>query len=256
MQAEARGMAMFDAIEHANLLRPGRTEADVDRDIFQLARDRFGVTQHWHKRVVRAGANTLCTFHDKTEVATIADDDNRLAAIHRLLRGHLLLFCYVSGMSVIIPKPLAIFLFALATSTTTTIAANTSTVETCGLIVTERWPRSTLADPHLMADIRHRAFQSIGTLLDAAYRNGGYAANPTSFPVHDTDFRDDHIVFVFRTQCARARMFLSELLLAFKQRIPSGEGSVWPDLVVGDRPATNAEIRCGVAATEQTCPAY
>lgn len=75
MEAEARGMAMFDAIERANLIRPGRDELEVDRDIFELAQKEFGVKQHWHRRVVRAGANTLCTFHDNAPVAVIADDD-------------------------------------------------------------------------------------------------------------------------------------------------------------------------------------
>lgn len=75
MEAEARGMALFDAIERANLIRPGRSETEVDRDIFELAQKDFGVERHWHKRVVRAGANTLCTFYDNAPVAVIVDDD-------------------------------------------------------------------------------------------------------------------------------------------------------------------------------------
>jgi Xaa-Pro aminopeptidase len=75
MEAEARGMAMFDAIERAGIVRPGRSELELDRDIFELAQTDFGVKQHWHRRVVRTGANTLCTFYDNAPVATIADDD-------------------------------------------------------------------------------------------------------------------------------------------------------------------------------------
>lgn len=75
IEAETRGMALFDAIERAGILRPGRSELEVDRDIFELAERDFGVKQHWHRRVVRAGANTLCTFYDNAPVATIADDD-------------------------------------------------------------------------------------------------------------------------------------------------------------------------------------
>ena len=73
--AEARGNALFDAIEARGLIAPGKTEAELDREIFELARDSFGVTQHWHKRIVRTGVNTLCIFSDLPEVRSIADDD-------------------------------------------------------------------------------------------------------------------------------------------------------------------------------------
>lgn len=75
MEAEARGMALFDALERANIIRSGRSEEELDRDIFEIAQRDFGMKKHWHRRVVRAGANTLCTFYDKAPVATIADDD-------------------------------------------------------------------------------------------------------------------------------------------------------------------------------------
>jgi Xaa-Pro dipeptidase len=73
--AEARGMAMFDAIERAGLLTPGKTEKQLDDEIYILAKRDFGVNTHWHKRVVRVGANTVCIFSDNPPVATIAPDD-------------------------------------------------------------------------------------------------------------------------------------------------------------------------------------
>jgi Xaa-Pro aminopeptidase len=73
--AEARGMAMFDAIERAGLLTPGKTEKELDDEIFILAKRDFGVNTHWHKRVVRAGANTVCTFYDSPPIRTIQPDD-------------------------------------------------------------------------------------------------------------------------------------------------------------------------------------
>jgi len=73
--AEARGIAMFDAIERADFLKPGRLETDVDRDIHALMERDFGVTVNWHKRIVRTGPNTLCTFHEKPPVRTIEPDD-------------------------------------------------------------------------------------------------------------------------------------------------------------------------------------
>lgn len=66
---------MFDAIERAGIVMPGRSEREVDADIFALAERDFGVKVHWHKRVVRTGLNTLCTFHDDPPVRVIAPDD-------------------------------------------------------------------------------------------------------------------------------------------------------------------------------------
>jgi hypothetical protein len=75
LEAEAKGMALFDAIERAGLVRPGISEKELDDAIFILAKRDFGVNTHWHKRVVRAGANTVCTFYDSPPLRTIAADD-------------------------------------------------------------------------------------------------------------------------------------------------------------------------------------
>src|SRR5277367_3532074 len=132
--------------------------------------------------------------------------------------------------------------FALAIAPET---ANAAPSETCFLVMTEYWPQSTKSDPKVMAQARSRLFDEIGILLDAAYRNGGYVRKPTSFPVHHTDFRDDHIVIDFRTPCARARLFLGELLQAYRQRLPDKQKTIGPELVIEDTPATKFEALCG-----------
>lgn len=75
LEAEARGMALFDAIERAGFVAPGRSEREVDADIYALAERDFGVKVHWHKRVVRAGPNTICTFYDDPPVRLIGPED-------------------------------------------------------------------------------------------------------------------------------------------------------------------------------------
>jgi Xaa-Pro aminopeptidase len=75
LAAEAKGMALFEAIEAAQIVAPGRSETDLDRDIYALATERFGVKTHWHKRVVRAGPNTICTFYDNPPVHVIGPED-------------------------------------------------------------------------------------------------------------------------------------------------------------------------------------
>ena len=66
---------MLDAIERAGLIAPGKTEATLSDEIFAFARTHFAVTTHWHKRIVRAGANTVCMFQDNPPVRRIESDD-------------------------------------------------------------------------------------------------------------------------------------------------------------------------------------
>src|SRR5580698_2827613 len=73
--AESRAEALFAAIEAEGLVAPGRTEQEVSEAIFELAERRFGVTQHWHKRIIRAGPNTVTTFFDNPDERIIAPDD-------------------------------------------------------------------------------------------------------------------------------------------------------------------------------------
>lgn len=73
--AETRALTMFDAVERAGFIAPGRTELEVQNDICALAERSFGVTDHWHRRIVRAGANTLCIYNEKPPVRVIAPDD-------------------------------------------------------------------------------------------------------------------------------------------------------------------------------------
>ena len=73
--AEGRALALLDMIEARGLIAAGRTERDVEQDIYALALAEFGVEKHWHKRIVRAGANGLATARDNPPVLTIAGDD-------------------------------------------------------------------------------------------------------------------------------------------------------------------------------------
>ncbi len=73
--AEKRAEALMAAIEGADLMRAGRPESDIEADIYALARDRFGVENHWHKRIVRSGPNTLTTALDEPPVRTLDADD-------------------------------------------------------------------------------------------------------------------------------------------------------------------------------------
>lgn len=73
--AEARALALLDAIEAAGLIRPGRGELAVEQDIRALAAEEFGIVRHWHRRIVRCGANTLAIAHQRPPALTIAQED-------------------------------------------------------------------------------------------------------------------------------------------------------------------------------------
>lgn len=75
LEAERKAEAMFDAIEAKGLIAPGRSEHEIERDIFALAEREFGVTVHWHKRIVRAGANTVAIFAENPPIRTVEEDD-------------------------------------------------------------------------------------------------------------------------------------------------------------------------------------
>lgn len=75
LAAEKRADELLAAIEARQLVRPGRMETEVDEDIFALAEQSFGVKKHWHKRIVRAGPNTVRIFAENPPVRAIAAND-------------------------------------------------------------------------------------------------------------------------------------------------------------------------------------
>jgi Xaa-Pro dipeptidase len=75
LTAERKAEALLAAIETQGLVRPGRTESEVDHDIYSLAEQSFGVRKHWHKRIVRSGPNTVCIFAENPPVRAITEDD-------------------------------------------------------------------------------------------------------------------------------------------------------------------------------------
>jgi Xaa-Pro aminopeptidase len=73
LAAQNSALALFGECER--LIRPGVTERALSREIHALAADMFGVKAHWHKRVVRAGANTLMQYDKSPPDLTIQEDD-------------------------------------------------------------------------------------------------------------------------------------------------------------------------------------
>lgn len=66
---------LFKAVEQNNLIVAGKSEDQLNQEIVQLAHEKFGVEAHWHKKIVRAGVNTLSIYTDNPPNQIIKADD-------------------------------------------------------------------------------------------------------------------------------------------------------------------------------------
>lgn len=75
MEAEQIAAQLFGEIEKRQLIVPGKTESQLNNEVFQLAETVFGIKKHWHNRLVRSGANTLFPYYGNPPDLVIQEDD-------------------------------------------------------------------------------------------------------------------------------------------------------------------------------------
>jgi Xaa-Pro aminopeptidase len=73
--AEKKAAFLFKEIEFRQLIQPGKTERELNNDVYQLALELFGIKKYWHKRIVRSGKNTLLPYAENPENLELKDDD-------------------------------------------------------------------------------------------------------------------------------------------------------------------------------------
>jgi Xaa-Pro dipeptidase len=73
--AQEKAMHLFHEVEARNLIRPGITEGQLNQEIYDLAKELFRISTYWHKRIVRAGANTLQPYDENPPDHTLRDDE-------------------------------------------------------------------------------------------------------------------------------------------------------------------------------------
>jgi Xaa-Pro dipeptidase len=73
--AQRKAEDLFAKVVATGLIRPGVLESELSKEIHELAKRDFGVRRHWHKRVVRAGPNTVLTYHAEPPDRRVAEDD-------------------------------------------------------------------------------------------------------------------------------------------------------------------------------------
>jgi Xaa-Pro aminopeptidase len=75
LQAQAKAAQLFHEVEARGLIRPGITEGALNAAVYDLAKELFGISTYWHKRIVRAGANTLLPYAENPPDLTLQADD-------------------------------------------------------------------------------------------------------------------------------------------------------------------------------------
>jgi Xaa-Pro dipeptidase len=75
LDAQRKAQALFAEVDARNLIRAGATENQINESIYELAASMWGITKYWHKRIVRAGRNTLAPYDENPPDLTVAEDD-------------------------------------------------------------------------------------------------------------------------------------------------------------------------------------
>jgi Xaa-Pro aminopeptidase len=75
IKAESIADELFQAILEQKIILAGITEKEINAAVFDLAKEKFGIEKYWHKRIVRAGENTLHPYDENPPNLTVQEDD-------------------------------------------------------------------------------------------------------------------------------------------------------------------------------------
>src|SRR5271155_4638023 len=75
LEAQQKADELFKAIENEGIIRANVLETQINQDIYDLAERMFGISTYWHKRIVRAGSNTLAPYDENPPDLTVSNDD-------------------------------------------------------------------------------------------------------------------------------------------------------------------------------------
>jgi hypothetical protein len=75
LDAQAKAQALFAEVKTRDLIRPGAPESQINQEIYALAAQMYGIARYWHKRIVRAGPNTLAPYDENPPDLTVKEDD-------------------------------------------------------------------------------------------------------------------------------------------------------------------------------------
>ncbi|CAN5320878.1 hypothetical protein BH10BAC1_BH10BAC1_18820 [soil metagenome] len=73
--AQNKALLLMEMAAQNNLIVAGQTEKMLNEKIYELAKEQFGITKFWHKRIVRSGKNTLLPYKENPENLIIQAND-------------------------------------------------------------------------------------------------------------------------------------------------------------------------------------
>jgi Xaa-Pro aminopeptidase len=85
--AQQKAKELFDCVEARGLIVSGKSEATLCNEILQIAKNDFGVEQHWGKKIVRTGINTLQPYAADPSDLIIQNDDILFFDFHPIFEG-------------------------------------------------------------------------------------------------------------------------------------------------------------------------
>lgn len=75
LSAQQKAWDLLALVEENKLVKIGSSEQEITDQIFELAKSEFGITKHWHKRIVRAGINSILNSKANPENRVIEFND-------------------------------------------------------------------------------------------------------------------------------------------------------------------------------------
>ncbi|ESU19840.1 hypothetical protein FEDK69T_30960 [Flavobacterium enshiense DK69] len=75
LEAENIAIQLFKTVEEKKLILVGKSEEELNNEIFNLAFEMFRIENHWHKKIVRSGENTLFPYNENPPNKILKDDD-------------------------------------------------------------------------------------------------------------------------------------------------------------------------------------
>jgi Xaa-Pro aminopeptidase len=85
--AEQKAKELFNLVEHRGLIIAGKTEQQLCDEILKIAEEEFGVKNHWGKKIVRTGINTLQPYLADAPDVVIQKDDILFFDFHPIFEG-------------------------------------------------------------------------------------------------------------------------------------------------------------------------
>jgi len=75
LATEEKAIGLFKEIENRKLIVAGKSEKQLNNEVFALAEELYSIKKYWHKRIVRAGRNTLLPYRNNPPNLIIQHED-------------------------------------------------------------------------------------------------------------------------------------------------------------------------------------